>query len=320
MHQQTRRHRLRFRRSRNGSVLNLHNSVREAQHARIVRDDHYRAPALMRQLAHHLHHSSSGMRVESSRRLVSQNDLRIARQRPRNRDSLLLPTTQVGRKTFILAAQSNLIEQLVCPSFRLRRGHSLEIEHQFDVLTRRQRGKQIESLKDESNVLQPQRRQVLLAQPDYFPARHAHASRRRSQNAAHNRQQRSLAAARGPHQHEQFAGMCIEIDAAQSQRPRRTLSVSFRKLSNSNCGLHFCTPLHRLSFRTRAKRRWRNLLFACARTYPLNTIAGSIRVTLLIETSAAPTHISSVTKNIPTAIDGGIRIAAPPAWLPRTTN
>src|SRR5215831_12158666 len=53
-------------------------------------------------------------------------------------------------------------------------------------------------------------------------------------------------------------------------------------------------------------------LCSCSETHPLKTIAGSIRVTLLIETNAAPTHISSVRKNMPTAMGGGIRIAAPP--------
>jgi hypothetical protein len=49
-------------------------------------------------------------------------------------------------------------------------------------------------------------------------------------------------------------------------------------------------------------------------------MAGSSRVTLLIETSAALVHIRSVRKNIPTAIGQGIRIAAPPSWLARTPN
>jgi len=54
--------------------------------------------------------------------------------------------------------------------------------------------------------------------------------------------------------------------------------------------------------------------------YPLNTIAGSKLVTLLMETSAAPTHMASVKKNIPIAIGKGSRIAAPPLWLALTTK
>ena len=52
-------------------------------------------------------------------------------------------------------------------------------------------------------------------------------------------------------------------------------------------------------------------LFLGSSGYPLNTMAGSMCVTLLMETSAAPTHIASVRKNIPTAIGIGITVETP---------
>jgi len=105
----------------------------------------------------------------------------------------------------------------------------------------------------------------------------------------------------------------VQVNAPQGECPGGTFVVGFRKLPNCNCCLHlesFPAPEGATTSFSSAR------LKACPDTnlgYPRNTIAGSIRVTLLIETSAAPTHISNVTKNIPTAMDGGIRMAAPPA-------
>ena len=42
----------------------------------------------------------------------------------------------------------------------------------------------------------------------------------------------------GPHQHEQFARVHVEIDAAQSQRSGRAFVVVLGELSNCNCRLH----------------------------------------------------------------------------------
>src|SRR5260370_4284924 len=53
-------------------------------------------------------------------------------------------------------------------------------------------------------------------------------------------------------------------------------------------------------------------------SYPLNTIAGSILVTLLIETSAAAIHITIDRNSNPADMYHGIRITAPPVSLPRT--
>ncbi len=104
------------------SVLNPHNAISEIQHARIMSDDHDRAPALVRQFLHHLHHVASGVRVERSRRLIRQNDRGIASQRARDSHALLLAATQVGRKTLLLRAEPDLIEQFLRTLLRDRRG------------------------------------------------------------------------------------------------------------------------------------------------------------------------------------------------------
>src|SRR6266852_5342145 len=318
VHQQSRRHRLSFRRPCNRPVFDPYNTIREIPHPRIMRNNHNRPPPLVRQITHHLHHVATGVRIKCRSRLIRQDDRWIARQRTGYGHPLLLPSAQVGGKGSTFRAQPNLLQQLFGPLLRCRSRDALEIKHEPHVFSGGQRGEQVESLEHESNVLQANPRQFFLPQTRDFGPGNAHAAGRRRQNAAHDRKQRSLSAARRAHQHQQFTRMCVKINATERERPRTPLHVVFRKNANCNCGLHLSISLSKSPL-IRAKREICNSPLA-PRTHPLNTIAGSIRVTLLIETSAAPTHMSSVTKNIPTAMLGGIRIAAPPAWLAWTTN
>src|SRR5712671_855294 len=282
-----------------------------------MRNDHNRPPPLVRQITHHLHHVATGVRIKRRSRLIRQDDRGIACQRPRYGHSLLLPSAQVGGKGSTFRAQPNLLQQLFGPLLRCHSGDTLEIKHELHVFSGRQRGEQVEPLEHESNVLQANPRQFFLPQTRDFGPGNAHAAGRRRQNAAHDRKQRSLSAARRAHQHQQFTRMCVKINATKRERPGTPLHVVFRKTANCNCGLHLSISFSRVPSSERSEKSVTRRL---RRTHPLNTIAGSIRVTLLIETSAAPTHMSSVTKNIPTAMLGGIRIAAPPAWLACTTN
>src|SRR5262249_10608867 len=80
------------------------------------------------------------------------------------------------------------------------------------------------------------------------------------------------------------------------------LRVGLRQVQGLNQGCHLNSPIHQFT------------------NYALNTEAGSSFVTLLIETSAAPVHITTVRPSIPIANGSGSRIAAPPFALPRTTN
>ena len=49
---------------------------------------------------------------------------------------------------------------------------------------------------------------------------------------------------RGAHQHEQFACVYVEINAAQSQRADSTLLVLLGQAADRDCRLHFSTPIH----------------------------------------------------------------------------
>ena len=68
---------------------------------------------------------------------------------------------------------------------------------------------------------------MLLVQADDFPARNLHASSGCRQDAAHDREQSSLSASRGPHQHDHFSGVDFEIDAAECDYTGFSFGVRF---------------------------------------------------------------------------------------------
>ena len=81
-------------------------------------DDHH-CHAFLRELHHHIQHLVDHLRVERGRRLVEEHADRIHRQRPRNRDALLLPAGELSRKFVFLRNQADAVEQLQAALDRL---------------------------------------------------------------------------------------------------------------------------------------------------------------------------------------------------------
>ena len=88
----------------NDSVFNPHNAISKIQHAGIMRHNHYRTPALVRKVAHHLHDISAGVRIQRRGRLIGENDSWIPCEGPCDRDPLLLPSAQIRRDAAVLFA------------------------------------------------------------------------------------------------------------------------------------------------------------------------------------------------------------------------
>src|SRR5204863_130037 len=78
--------------------------------ARIVRDHADRRAAAM-QLAEQIHHRFAAARVEVSRRLVRQQDQRLAGDRARHSDALLLTAGQLTRKMLRAVRHPDALER-----------------------------------------------------------------------------------------------------------------------------------------------------------------------------------------------------------------
>jgi hypothetical protein len=91
-------------------------------------------------------------------------------------------------------------------------------------------------------VIEPQRRQRPLWQTDDLASVDAHAARGCLEDAAHDREQRRLAAAGWPHQQHQLAGMHIEIDAIECTHRGFALGVVLGQFVDFNGRFHLVTP------------------------------------------------------------------------------
>ena len=87
----------------------------------VVRDEERREPELLLQLAEQLEHARLHRHVEGARRLVGDEQLRVERERPRERGALTLPAGQLVREPLAeRLRQLHRLEQLV----DLRRGRA----------------------------------------------------------------------------------------------------------------------------------------------------------------------------------------------------
>src|ERR1035438_4939296 len=179
------------------------------------------------------------------------------------------------------------------------------MERQLDILPRRQGREQIEALEDEAEVLQPHAGQPALRQADRLTPVHLHAAVGGLKDAAHDGQQRRLAAPRRAHQHEKLAGIHVQVHAGQRVHRGHALAVCLVELSNLD---HKVCP------------RNADLDRPGCLSYPRKTIAGSIVVALRMEMMDAPAHIPTASTNVPSAIPGGSRMGALPPWLPCDTT
>src|SRR5690348_268876 len=103
-------------------------------------------------------------RVEVPGWLVGQDDSWVLRQRPRNRDPLLLPSRQLRRKVAQPAAESDLVQEHSCyvsPRSRLHRDRRQTCLH---VLQRGQGWDEIELLEHEPKCVAAEVRQLSIVQ------------------------------------------------------------------------------------------------------------------------------------------------------------
>jgi hypothetical protein len=279
---------------RDPAILHVNDPIRVSEHAAVVGNDDDAAIAFAGERAEQIHHHVTALRIERRRRFVGEDNRRIAGDRARDRDALLLAAAEIGRIRVAFGAESHLLQERGRPLACLAARHALEIERERDVRFGGERREEVEALEDESNVVEPDARQILFSKRGHVAAEDVNRAAAGAENAPHDRQQCRLAAAGGPHQQDELAASDVQIDAVEGAHRRFSLGVGLGDVANGDRGLGH-------------------------RVHPLKTIAGSSRVTLLMDTTAAPTHIASVRTSIPAAIGAGRRIAAPPCSLPRTT-
>ena len=114
------------------ALLDEVDAVRGLAGERHLVGDHDHRRALVGQLLHDVEHLADERRVEGRRGLVEQQDLGLHRERPGDRDALLLAAGQARRVLVALLGQAHLVEVLLGRRDRLRPGHALHADGPLD--------------------------------------------------------------------------------------------------------------------------------------------------------------------------------------------
>ena len=172
----------------------------------VVRDEDRRDLQLALDFADRAAQFLADLCIERAERLVHQQHLRPVRQGARHRDALLLSTRQLRRQPIIHAVQRHELQQFLAPRAALRSLHLAHAQRELDVVADRHVAEQRVVLEDEPDFAIARRhvRDVLAVQRDG-----AMIDLGESGDGA---QQRALAAAAGPEQHEELALLDVQRD------------------------------------------------------------------------------------------------------------
>jgi hypothetical protein len=157
-----------------------------------------------------LEHEHAGRAVERAGRLVAQEQVRPLGDRARNRDALLLTARQLRREVVQALAEPYQPQRLLG---RHRIGG--ELGDQRRVLERGEARDEVVELEYEADVLAPVARQAGVVEPRQLVVEEPGLAGRSGVEAAEDVEQRGLAAARRPEQHDQPAGIELQVEAAQ---------------------------------------------------------------------------------------------------------
>src|SRR3989442_1572881 len=147
-------------------------AIRHSHHLSAVRDHDHGLALLPDQPVEEAQDLGGGIGVEIARRLISQDERRVVRERPRDGQSLLLASgEQIGIAAETIG-QANMSQEIARAPAARGVGAATELEGEEHVLLHRQHGDQVEELEDEADVLAAEERAVALGERAQVRARH----------------------------------------------------------------------------------------------------------------------------------------------------
>jgi len=223
---------------RDGAIFDVDDAVSKIGDATVVGDDGDGAVVFVRELAHEFQHGAAGAGIERGSGLIGEEDFRVSGQRAGQRDTLLLSSAEIGGKGGGFVVKLHLFEQVERLAASDRAANSFQLQCDFDIFNRGKRGKEIEGLKDEPNVIEADAGQFALAETGDLFACDLNAAGSGTQDAAHDRQKRGLAAARWSHEKKQLASVEIEVNPLKSRDTRGAFSIYLANSADSNGNFH----------------------------------------------------------------------------------
>ena len=204
-----------------GSVLQLDRALEPRGDVGVVGRDDEREAELALQRLDQVEHALARVRVEVPGRLVAEQQLRLLRERARDRDALRLAARELGRQVVRLRGEPDELEQLL----RCERRLAGEVRGEGDVLERGEVRQQVRALEDVGDPVRAHRAARRAVERGERPAVPLDDAAGRLDEAAEHVQQRRLARAGAAEQREALARPDLEVDAGERvhgrRRPRR---------------------------------------------------------------------------------------------------
>ena len=195
-------------------------------------DDHERLLKLAVHFLQHSKHHPGVFRIQVSRRLVRQNDFRVTDQCPGNSDSLLLPPGERRRFLLQLVLDLQRLDNLIKPM----RVESIPLDMLCDgnVPTGRERGKQVESLKNKSDLVATEASAITVAHFGKVVSVHTYASARGGRHASQDMKKRGFATPGGTHDGHEFSVPNSKLHSPQSRHLDLAQPVSLGQIFSFN--------------------------------------------------------------------------------------
>ena len=195
-------------------VDHAHHAARVAGDLGVVGDEDHGGASTV-QVLEELEHPLARCRVKAAGRLVGEDQPRPVGQGARNGYLLLLPPGEAAGARARTVFQADEGEQVPRPLAALLQLDAGERQGERNVVLGRHRGDEVERLEDRADPLQPVVREVAVGKLAQRQARAIDMARRGAVEAAHQGQERALAAARRAHDGDELAWPDVERDVPQ---------------------------------------------------------------------------------------------------------
>src|SRR5688572_2258626 len=167
------------------------------------------------QFLKHPHDFLSGLAVQSARRFVREDDRRIAGNRACQRDALLLASGKLIGEACLFFTQSHALQRLPRTLAALARGDSRIDHREFDVCQSACPRDQVESLKDEADLLIARVRKLVLRHRGYVDAVQYVCSTTQAIETADDVHHGRLSRTGGSHDRDELSSVDFQRNSAQ---------------------------------------------------------------------------------------------------------
>ena len=155
-------------------------------------------------------HLAADERIEGGERLVEEPELGPHRERAGDSDALLLPAGELARVIALAAFEADELDHLAGTGLPRAAVDALDLERKGDVLQHRAVGQQREVLKHHAHLVAAQLRQLPVGRLEQVLALEHDRAGGGLDQAREAAEQRGLAGAREPHDHQDLAGVDLQ--------------------------------------------------------------------------------------------------------------